>query len=297
MAASDAFLVRAIAHIRQYAMDTIDEVRWPSASMIELIDTANALVFGEMLVANEPKTHFRLSESTITLQNGVSEYEWPANVRRFLDLIKRDSSGRISDQMKLTSYLSRLPGVIILDEQRGFSVYPPPVLGADESWTLVYDAGVTPFLCYGAAAATGSGTTAIKLNTATAGTLSSDEHFYDNSYVRIVSGTGIGQERRITSYAGSTRIATVARAWTTVPDDTSVFEIMPCLKHPLDKAIMWRVVMMMKASDSDRMGREAARDEFEAIMREVLQKVANRQNRQGPSFSSDYMECFDYGEA
>lgn len=298
MATSDPFLERAIAHVRNFAMDTIDEVRFPKATIAELIDTANSLVFGEMLASCEPKTHFRLSEATISISSAADEYDWPANVRRYMDLIKKDSTGRIIDRYNLTSWNSGLPGIILLDEQRGFRIVPPPQNVSVESWTLVYEAGVTPYLCYGTAAAGGSTTITLANPTASQiGTLSVEDQFYTNSYIRIVSGTGAGQERRITGYVGSTKVATVARAWGTNPDNTSVFEIMPCLKHPLDKAIMWRTAMMMKASDADRVHRLTAEEEFQAVMREVLMKVANRQSRVGPSMNSEFMELFDYGVA
>ena len=48
---------------------------------------------------------------------------------------------------------------------------------------------------------------------------------YNTMLVYIVSGTGNGQERTISDYVGSTRVATVSSAWTTNPDATSVFRI------------------------------------------------------------------------
>ncbi len=48
---------------------------------------------------------------------------------------------------------------------------------------------------------------------------------YNTMLVYIVSGTGSGQERTISDYVGSTRIATVSSAWTTNPNGTSVFRV------------------------------------------------------------------------
>jgi len=49
--------------------------------------------------------------------------------------------------------------------------------------------------------------------------------FYNDMYVTIMSGTGVGQSKRITDYVGSTKVATVASAWSTNPDATSVFRV------------------------------------------------------------------------
>lgn len=49
------------------------------------------------------------------------------------------------------------------------------------------------------------------------------DHLYRGLKVAIVSGTGAGQQRLITGYTGSSKVATVAPNWVTNPDATSVF--------------------------------------------------------------------------
>jgi len=70
-------------------------------------------------------------------------------------------------------------------------------------------------------AQTGSTSTTIKLATGASAT----DDAYNGMYVTITSGTGNGQERLITDYVGSTRVATVDTAWTTTPDNTSVYAL------------------------------------------------------------------------
>lgn len=53
----------------------------------------------------------------------------------------------------------------------------------------------------------------------------SNNDFYNHALITIVSGLGIGQSRFITAYDGTTKVATVDRAWTTNPDNTSIFII------------------------------------------------------------------------
>ena len=43
--------------------------------------------------------------------------------------------------------------------------------------------------------------------------------------IRIVAGTGLGQERTITSYNGTTKIASITPAWDVVPDSTSRWSV------------------------------------------------------------------------
>lgn len=59
------------------------------------------------------------------------------------------------------------------------------------------------------------------------GANSTIDNYYRGKRVKIMSGTGAGQIRTIQDYVASTRTATVNPAWTTTPDNTSVYEVGP----------------------------------------------------------------------
>ena len=65
------------------------------------------------------------------------------------------------------------------------------------------------------------GTDTITLDT---GAVATDD-IYNGSTIKITAGTGSGQNRIISDYVGSTKVATVSEAWTTQPDNTSEFTI------------------------------------------------------------------------
>jgi hypothetical protein len=50
---------------------------------------------------------------------------------------------------------------------------------------------------------------------------------YVNNFVMITGGTGIGQTRLIGAYNGTTKVATVVPNWTTAPDATSIYQVLP----------------------------------------------------------------------
>ena len=54
---------------------------------------------------------------------------------------------------------------------------------------------------------------------------SSTDDYFNGLYITITGGTGSGQIRIITDYVGSTKVATVDRAWTTTPNATSTYSI------------------------------------------------------------------------
>jgi hypothetical protein len=70
-------------------------------------------------------------------------------------------------------------------------------------------------------AQSGSTSTTIKLR---AGASFSDDA-YNNLTIQIISGPGAGQSKTITDYVGATKVATVNSAWTTTPNNTSVYKI------------------------------------------------------------------------
>jgi hypothetical protein len=79
-------------------------------------------------------------------------------------------------------------------------------------------------------------TTGLRSNTAQAGagsTITLDagaaatDNFYQDAVIVLTGGTGAGQSRAIQSYVGSTKVATIFPAWTTNPDATSTFTLIP----------------------------------------------------------------------
>ena len=51
--------------------------------------------------------------------------------------------------------------------------------------------------------------------------------FYNKQLLKIVAGTGAGQSEYIDDYVGATKVATMASAWKTQPDNTSIYVILP----------------------------------------------------------------------
>ena len=56
---------------------------------------------------------------------------------------------------------------------------------------------------------------------------SATDDIYTDSHITILSGTGAGQTRLITSYTGSSKIAVVSPNWQTNPGGTSIYAIIP----------------------------------------------------------------------
>ena len=66
-------------------------------------------------------------------------------------------------------------------------------------------------------------------NITLAATASPIPDYYNNMTVFISSGVGSGQIKTVTDYDGTTKEAIVDSVWTTIPDNTSVYEVMPAV--------------------------------------------------------------------
>lgn len=51
------------------------------------------------------------------------------------------------------------------------------------------------------------------------------DNAYQNMTVRLTGGTGAGQEGKVASYVGATKVATMTANWSTPPDNTSVYDV------------------------------------------------------------------------
>jgi hypothetical protein len=56
---------------------------------------------------------------------------------------------------------------------------------------------------------------------------SATSNLYNYNMVHLIAGTGAGQARFISSYNGTTKVATMASAWAVNPDSTSIYVIRP----------------------------------------------------------------------
>lgn len=68
-------------------------------------------------------------------------------------------------------------------------------------------------------------TTVTLADEAVMGTVETSDDYYNHATISILSGTGAGQEREITDYVGSTKVATVGEWTDGIPDSSSVYEI------------------------------------------------------------------------
>lgn len=114
-------------------------------------------------------------------------------------------------------------GVIAYDNSTKIATVDRPFTVTPDNTSVYVVAGgqVQPILTLNAGTAQAGASTSITL----ASGASATDNLYNECSVQIVGGTGVGQIRAITGYVGSTKVATVDRAWSTNPDSTSIYVV------------------------------------------------------------------------
>jgi hypothetical protein len=86
---------------------------------------------------------------------------------------------------------------------------------------------------------------------------SATSNLYVGDLLNLTGGTGAGQSRTITAYNGTTKVATVDRAWTVTPDATTTFDVLASTDAPfsdigvLQSATATTAVLATTASPTD----------------------------------------------
>jgi hypothetical protein len=108
--------------------------------------------------------------------------------------------------------------------------------------------------------AQGGGASAITLAT----TAPDVDDQLNGSWIRVISGPGVGERRRVSDYVGSTRVATVSAAWGTQPTNASVYATVPRLPSIFHPALT--IGAAMHARDDLEMDSSALRDHWNAVL-------------------------------
>lgn len=140
-------------------------------------------------------------------------------------------SSAAGDTTQTVTVTGRDGAGVIISEGKTLNGTTAVAMTTNTSWERLLK-GVKSATCAGdvaveAATATRTGTAqagaagSITLDAGASGT----DDFYKDEIIRITSGTGAGQIRRISSYNGTTKVAVPERDFATPPDNTSVFRI------------------------------------------------------------------------
>jgi hypothetical protein len=134
-----------------------------------------------------------------------------ADITQTITISYRTTAGVLSTEVKTLSGLTPVAYVATMER----------LLKAIKNATTAGDAAIMTSTAERTGTAQAGAANTITLD---AGASAVDD-FYTSMVIRLTSGTGANQILSIIKYVGSTKVATVSRAWTVNPDATSVFRV------------------------------------------------------------------------
>ncbi|MHC4508014.1 MAG: hypothetical protein ACYTAO_03520 [Planctomycetota bacterium] len=273
------FLSECVSLIRKATDEPDTGPKYPDADLIEYIHSA----FDQVLASINVETdHPILTRRDVSVVSGTRDYLLPCNVSEIWRIAKIDTNSGVPtwEVWPTNEYTFRGDGWTVEGNILRFHHLN---LNA-ETLEILYIAGGDVSI-HTATAGAGAASTITFPASPTDGSLDTRPDAYAGYTVRTLSGTGAGQERIVSAYDASTRVATVRPAWTTTPDNTTVYEVLPQYSRLI------RHVVALYAS-LDVLGNETrseARKEIElqlqrkmSALKLTLAKKVRRFGTQGP---------------
>jgi len=244
-------------------------------------------------VAQKNFNHPIRSDSIVT-SSGTNEYDLPEGYRKAMLL--KDSNGveipfvitRKQFNYNINTSIAQARGnyaqrAYIYDRTIGFA----PNITTAKTYTLLHQFRPAGLHFSTAPSQSGLTTVQFKLDDPDAaepsrrvGKISIRDDYYNGMYIEIYDGTGQGQLRKISDYAGSTRICTVL-AWTTAPDETSLYALVSPFFEELHEAIvLWATI---RGCSKDNTRRELFKTDLNDLLDLFAQSIKDRQT-QNPQY-------------
>jgi len=239
---AESFLTRAIAAVRSNTDEPAINVKYTDADIIGELERAYPVIIGE--INRNTKTPV-VGRTNLTITSSDMTYVLPYHIGAVYAIYKHTSEGArlIYNPRSRFNPLGRYVWI----EGSTLHIQNVNVLPAGLVLTIEYIPAGTARLHNGTCSVNSDGNEVTFATTPNAGTLDTHENAYAGCVLRILKVTGTGavgdyiQERTITAYDRTTRIATLDVALDPVPAAGSgghiMYEVAPSIWKGLDETI------------------------------------------------------------
>lgn len=274
------FLSECVSLIRKATDEPSVDPKYTNSDLIEYIHSA----FDQILSAiNIDTDHPILCRFDVEVVNGTQEYVIPCTVGEIWRVAKIDETTRLpvwelwpSNEFTFSGYGFTIEGNILR--------FGTPQV-TTETLQVLYlpnnEASIHTATCPNA----GSTTTIEFEPSPTEGTYDIRPHAYLGYLVRLLQGTGAGQERLISAWDVDTSIATVRPNWTTAPDDDTVYEVLPQYSRLIKHLVSDYAACDVLSNEAKTVRRAEIERRIQRKMtalRNTLGKKVNRFGTRGP---------------
>ncbi len=283
-AGSSGFLADCVALVRRTTDEPSITPKYTDGDIIEYIH----ITLDQVLSAiNIDTDHPILVRHDIAVENGTQEYVLPCNVGEIWRIARIDETSRLpvwelgpTNEFSFSGY-----GFTVEDNILRFGT--TQVVSQTLQVLYMPNSDVS---IHTATAASGTVSTIVFPATPTAGALDIREHSYAGYVIRTLSGTGAGQERVAESYDAATRTAVPRPDWTTAPDGTTVYEVLPQYSRLIKHVVVLYAALDILSNEANTQRRKEVEGQLlrkMTALRNVIGKKVNRFGTRGPGWDTN----------
>lgn len=283
------FLTRTISRIRLFTGEPSVNAKYSDAELIDLIESAWGVVIADELL--RVSDHPVCAEATLSVAANTQKYILPPTMSEILMIGEQDSTTKLftSDHVPRSRFNPSGPGWALNGNVLEFTPLPTNTV----TLVIAYIPGGDVRLHHGTAQAAAAGTITLATSP-TVGAIDERPNAYVGCMVRLLDSSGgsatplaIGEERIITAYNKSTKVATVSPNWTTTPAGTLTYEVAPLLSSMADMVVACYVAQLIVGLEGNARRQATMEKEFQRMMRGLRLKVGKLEMRRGTRFQHD----------
>ncbi|KKM83707.1 hypothetical protein LCGC14_1306610 [marine sediment metagenome] len=268
------FLSDVVSLVRKATDEPSQSPKYTDGDIVEYIQAGMDAVMTDIAINTDHPIVVRYS---ITLVDGTQYYVLPPNVAELIRVAKINSTTGLPEY-------EAWPGSYMNPGGAGWKL-EGNVLRLLRDWNstdtleLMYYPNSEPAMHKATASSVAAGTITFP-SSVTDGTLGTRPNEYVGMLCRILSSdTNLQEERLITGYVVSTRVATLAKDWDTTPIGTIVYEVVPIFSRTIKHVVALRTAIDILSNEGNSQ-RMATLNQNYAIklsaMRRQLSKMEGR---------------------
>ena len=284
------FLSDVVSLIRKATDEPGQSPKYTDGDLVELIQVGMDTVMTDIHVNTD---HPIIIRYNITLVDGTQDYILPPNVAELIRVAKINSTTGLPEyEVWPASHFN--PG------GRGW-VLEGNVLRLHRDWNstdileLMYMPNSEPLMHKGTAEAVAASTITL-MATPTDGTLGKRPNEYVGMLVRVLSSTeNIHEERLITAYDVTTRVATINKAWDTTPSGSLVYEVIPIYSRMIKHLVALRASIDLLSQEGNSQRMSTLSTNYAVKMSAMRRQVSKVEGRFPHHFDGDTFDNLNRG--
>lgn len=285
---------RMLQTIRQLLDEPEALVKYTDEQLLSYARAAWSTVIQDILNVADNPIVLRLD---IAVSSTTQEYVLPPIVGEILQLAKIDPDSDLSlwESISGSRWNPAGPGFLIEGN----------IIRFTPKWTEAHTLRLTfiptgDMIMHSGDTTVHSSTTITMDDSPTTGALDLRENAYSGSILRLLSATWATadnhiQERVISSYDATTRIATVSPAFNPVPAaGTVTYEVVPMIYNLLEMVVCYFTATLLLPMEAPPKKQAAVETKYAQMLRALKLRMANIENRTGDRFEHDTPENRNY---